>query len=230
MISLWSYGHTACHEDDCRHSGRSLPSGEDPGGRGGNDAARPAAEHSDAVMCTRFPLSSVPASRCHGSARADVRRAPRRISEATVGPLSARDRRAAWRAVRHDGRDRAGATDSRRIGGAAPDSAGPRLMQTTRLADGRVVVAPDGSEIRELVAVERGSMVHCTLPPGSSSLAVAHATVEEVWYFIQGAGQVWRKREGAGGRRRAGCRRDHRARGATSSSATRATKTSASSS
>ena len=70
-------------------------------------------------------------------------------------------------------------------------------MQTTRLADGRVVVAPDGSQIRELVAVERGSMVHCTLPPGSSSLAVAHATVEEVWYFIQGAGQVWRKREGA---------------------------------
>ena len=37
-------------------------------------------------------------------------------------------------------------------------------MQTVRLTDGREVVAPDGSQIRKLVAVAQGSMVHCTLP------------------------------------------------------------------
>ncbi len=36
-------------------------------------------------------------------------------------------------------------------------------------------------------------MVHCTLPPGAVSLAVTHRTVEEVWFFLKGRGQVWRK-------------------------------------
>ena len=36
-------------------------------------------------------------------------------------------------------------------------------------------------------------MVHCTLNPGEVSLPVAHKTVEEVWYFLEGRGQVWRK-------------------------------------
>ncbi len=38
-----------------------------------------------------------------------------------------------------------------------------------------------------------GSAVHCTLPPHEISLAVCHKTVEEVWYFIEGQGEVWRK-------------------------------------
>ena len=70
-------------------------------------------------------------------------------------------------------------------------------METTRLADGKVVVAPDGSRIHELVAVSRGSMVHCTLPKGAVSMAVVHATVDEAWYFVVGTGQVWRRRDGA---------------------------------
>lgn len=70
-------------------------------------------------------------------------------------------------------------------------------MQTARLADGRVVPAPDGSQIHELVAVSSGSMVHCTLPKGAVSMAVAHATVDEVWYFLAGKGRVWRRREEA---------------------------------
>ena len=57
-------------------------------------------------------------------------------------------------------------------------------MQTTRLADANLVTASDGSEIGELVATSRGSMVYCTLPPGKTSLAVAHRTVDEVWHFI----------------------------------------------
>jgi len=57
-------------------------------------------------------------------------------------------------------------------------------------------LAPDGSEIRLLSATSRGSMVHCTLNPGEVSMAVAHRTVEEVWYFLEGTGHVWR-REGS---------------------------------
>ena len=66
-------------------------------------------------------------------------------------------------------------------------------LQTTRLPEHYTVLAPDGSEIRELVQTGRGSMVHCTLPPGAVSVPVTHRTVEEAWYFISGHGQVWRK-------------------------------------
>ncbi|MCY4342462.1 MAG: cupin domain-containing protein [Gammaproteobacteria bacterium] len=55
-------------------------------------------------------------------------------------------------------------------------------------------VAPDGSEVRKLVRGSRASLVHCTLPAGATSKAVTHATIEEVWYFTNGCGQVWRKR------------------------------------
>ncbi|HEX5499985.1 MAG TPA: cupin domain-containing protein, partial [Thermomicrobiales bacterium] len=55
------------------------------------------------------------------------------------------------------------------------------------------VLAPDGSEIRLLVATSRGSMAHGSLPRGQVSLAVVHRTVEEIWYVTEGRGQVWRK-------------------------------------
>ncbi len=67
------------------------------------------------------------------------------------------------------------------------------LLQTIRLPEHYTVLAPDGSEIRELVQTNMGSMVHCALPPGAVSKPVSHRTVEEVWYFISGFGQVWRK-------------------------------------
>ncbi len=54
-------------------------------------------------------------------------------------------------------------------------------------------IAPDGSEIRFLVKTLRGSMVHCQLPPGGVTQAVEHRSVEELWYFLSGKGQVWRK-------------------------------------
>jgi len=53
-------------------------------------------------------------------------------------------------------------------------------------------LAPDGSEIRLLVQVGGGSLVHCTLPPGGVTRAVRHRTVEEVWLCLAGRGQLWR--------------------------------------
>ena len=69
------------------------------------------------------------------------------------------------------------------------------MMQTAKLPAEHTVLAPDGSQIRELVAVKGGSLVHCLLPPGATSRAVVHATVEEVWYVAQGRGEVWRADE-----------------------------------
>ena len=66
-------------------------------------------------------------------------------------------------------------------------------LDYNRLPKGHDTLAPDGSEIRLLSATSRGSMVHCTLNPGEVSLPVAHRTVDEVWYFLEGSGQVWRQ-------------------------------------
>ncbi|HEU0022680.1 MAG TPA: cupin domain-containing protein [Dehalococcoidia bacterium] len=56
--------------------------------------------------------------------------------------------------------------------------------------------APDGSEIRCLIDhrhwARGASMVEVTLPPGQVSRPVWHRTVEEVWYILEGWGQVWR--------------------------------------
>ena len=56
-------------------------------------------------------------------------------------------------------------------------------------------LAPDSSEIRLLQSLTKGDLVHCTLPPGKVSIAVRHKTVEEIWYFIEGKGEVWRKQD-----------------------------------
>ena len=58
-------------------------------------------------------------------------------------------------------------------------------------------IAPDGSEVRLLATAARGSMAHFMLPPGKISKAVAHKTVEEVWYFVAGQGRMWRRLGGA---------------------------------
>jgi mannose-6-phosphate isomerase-like protein (cupin superfamily) len=52
-------------------------------------------------------------------------------------------------------------------------------------------IAPDGSAVRVLLAMERGSMAHFSLAPGETSAAVVHRTVEELWYFVEGRGEMW---------------------------------------
>lgn len=69
-------------------------------------------------------------------------------------------------------------------------------FDTKQLGGEYDVLAPDTSEIRLLVSTTRGSLAHGTLPPGRVSLAMAHWTVEEVWYVTEGRGQVWRKQGG----------------------------------
>jgi mannose-6-phosphate isomerase-like protein (cupin superfamily) len=64
---------------------------------------------------------------------------------------------------------------------------------TNRLGTFPDAIAPDGSEVRVLCSISRGSLAHFTLPPHAVSKAMAHRTVEEVWYFVSGHGQMWRR-------------------------------------
>ena len=54
-------------------------------------------------------------------------------------------------------------------------------------------VAPDGSDVRILLQLARGSLAHFELAPGQTSRAVAHRTVDEIWYVLSGQGEMWRK-------------------------------------
>jgi mannose-6-phosphate isomerase-like protein (cupin superfamily) len=66
-------------------------------------------------------------------------------------------------------------------------------MITRMISEMPDAIAPDGSEVRILASTARGSMAQFTLPAGKISIAVAHRTVEEVWFFTSGQGQLWRK-------------------------------------
>lgn len=54
-------------------------------------------------------------------------------------------------------------------------------------------IAPDGSEVRMLCALERGGLATFLLPPKAVSRAIAHHTVDEVWYLLSGQGRIWRR-------------------------------------
>jgi mannose-6-phosphate isomerase-like protein (cupin superfamily) len=66
-------------------------------------------------------------------------------------------------------------------------------FQTRTLPKDPDVVAPDGSDVRVLLRLDRGSMAHFELAAGQTSQAVAHRTVEEIWYVVRGRGEMWRK-------------------------------------
>jgi mannose-6-phosphate isomerase-like protein (cupin superfamily) len=53
------------------------------------------------------------------------------------------------------------------------------------------VTAPDGAEVRVLVASDRGSMAHFQLAAGETSHAVRHLEVEELWFVVEGGGEMW---------------------------------------
>jgi mannose-6-phosphate isomerase-like protein (cupin superfamily) len=65
-------------------------------------------------------------------------------------------------------------------------------FETKRLPASRDVTAPDGSDVRLLLGLGRGSMAHFELGPGQTSTAVTHRTVDEIWFFLSGRGEMWR--------------------------------------
>ena len=70
-------------------------------------------------------------------------------------------------------------------------------FRTSRLTAARDAVAPDGSDMRILLRLTGGGMAHFALPPGETSTAVTHRTVEEIWFILSrprrcGGSRRWR--------------------------------------
>ena len=66
-------------------------------------------------------------------------------------------------------------------------------FDTRHIAAAPETTAPDGSAVRILCGMARGGMAMFALPSGAVARAVAHRTVEEVWYIVSGHGRMWRK-------------------------------------
>jgi mannose-6-phosphate isomerase-like protein (cupin superfamily) len=64
------------------------------------------------------------------------------------------------------------------------------VFRTKQLPDGRDSVAPDGSDVRVLLQLERGGLAHFELAAGETSVPVRHRTVDEIWYFVSGRGEM----------------------------------------
>jgi len=64
-------------------------------------------------------------------------------------------------------------------------------------------IAPDGSEIRLLAdraqGATRASLCEVRLGAGAVTRPISHRSVEEIWYVLEGRGQVWRSAPGAPG-------------------------------
>jgi len=69
-------------------------------------------------------------------------------------------------------------------------------FETKRLPIAVDEVAPDGSHVRVLLGLKGGLMGHYELPPGHVSTAVTDRTIEEIWFFLSGRGEMWRKQNG----------------------------------
>jgi mannose-6-phosphate isomerase-like protein (cupin superfamily) len=68
-----------------------------------------------------------------------------------------------------------------------------RDFATKELPSSPLVVAPDGSSVRVLLDLPGGGLAQFTLPPGQTSQAVYHRTVEEIWFIVSGQGEMWRR-------------------------------------
>jgi mannose-6-phosphate isomerase-like protein (cupin superfamily) len=66
-------------------------------------------------------------------------------------------------------------------------------LMTKLLGSDVDVKAPDGSDVRLLLQMSRGSMAHFSLHPRHVSKAVVHRTIEEIWFFLRGKGRMWRR-------------------------------------
>jgi mannose-6-phosphate isomerase-like protein (cupin superfamily) len=64
---------------------------------------------------------------------------------------------------------------------------------TSSLPSEPTVIAPDGSDVRVLLALASGSMAHFELKAGVTSRAVSHRSVEEIWFVVSGRGEMWRR-------------------------------------
>ncbi|MCP5155778.1 MAG: cupin domain-containing protein [Ectothiorhodospiraceae bacterium] len=69
-------------------------------------------------------------------------------------------------------------------------------FETRRLPTEPDAVAPDGAAVRLLGALGGGSMATFEVAPGQVTRCVQHRRVEEIWLFLSGRGEIWRRQAG----------------------------------
>ena len=69
-------------------------------------------------------------------------------------------------------------------------------FETMRVPAAKDARAPDGSDVRVLLSLPSGGMALFELAPGATSTAVTHRTVGEIWLFLAGRGEMWRRQGG----------------------------------
>ncbi|GAA2774412.1 cupin domain-containing protein [Kitasatospora cinereorecta] len=68
---------------------------------------------------------------------------------------------------------------------------------TARIDQAPEETAPDGSAVRPLCVLPGvASFAQFELAPGQTARAVSHASVEEIWFVVSGAGEMWRQQDG----------------------------------
>ena len=87
---------------------------------------------------------------------------------------------------------------SRLLGNNRKEGSDVKKFTTRHLPMAPDDVARDGSDVRVLLGLDDGGMAHFELGPGETSKAITHQTVEEIWFFLSGRGQMWRKQNGEG--------------------------------
>ena len=65
-------------------------------------------------------------------------------------------------------------------------------MQESVLPIDADTVSPPGSSVRLLLRGANGGMIQSTVPVGLTTRPIAHRSVYEIWYVLQGVGELWR--------------------------------------
>jgi len=66
-------------------------------------------------------------------------------------------------------------------------------FETKKLPENRDAVAPDGFDVKILLTLTKGGLAYFELAPNMISKAGSHHSIEEIWYFLKGQGEMWRK-------------------------------------
>ena len=65
-------------------------------------------------------------------------------------------------------------------------------MKTTTLPENADRKSPAGADVRFIMDGTTGDLIHSTVPPHQINKATIHATVSEIWYILDGHGEIWR--------------------------------------
>jgi mannose-6-phosphate isomerase-like protein (cupin superfamily) len=73
------------------------------------------------------------------------------------------------------------------------EDAAAMTFETKRSGAAPDAIAPDGSEVHVLCRSAHASMSVFSLPAHGVAKAVAHRSVDELWYVAAGHGRIWRR-------------------------------------